>query len=580
MKHFLSNIKLSARKDDVRLLCELSEEYIDFKLPRLAAKPKGFDISTTRLQEQLDDLVIDNSRQVQEGGNYLDQLNRYEIKTQLRLDLTDLVLNTTSESIANLYRKYLSNGTSLPESNERKTALTATISLLRNLMQSYKTCLAADAGLPVRKLTAQIARVDHCAVRIMELTLWLQRLLALRFQKLSAQEWKDFNALFFIYEATFDASKHIALTPELALFTASGILSEANSSRSVFSLFVSVQIFGSLDITSWPSNSNQTVEQYLHKYEGLIDISIGEPEEAFQKFIISYADLDQAPVFSELNNERCCYINLTRLDAQIEQDIEEIHKKLFIGDEEKKRMQPQTKVAELSDNQGLLSLLRKMLSESKRGCERQTLYGSRSVDLYSGFSECYRLLFEMEFDRGTNGADSGFHDAAARHSSLLVDNPTDELECQWLIVNESETGILMRTNETRYMHAIEVGEVVALRNHEDSTQADLQIGYITRLDRSADGQLDVALVKMSVLAEAVGILEPGHGHSIKDQLSGILIQDLNQIWQIILPRGVSFVQGSPVIIKRKSDNLPVRLGESIETKNGFITFEVRSPVLK
>jgi hypothetical protein len=175
---------------------------------------------------------------------------------------------------------------------------------------------------------------------------------------------------------------------------------------------------------------------------------------------------------------------------------------------------------------------------------------------------------------------SGLHEAAARHSSLLVDDPTDELECQWLIINESDSGLLMRTMETRYMHTMEVGHVVAFRRNEEGEQHDPQLGYITRLDRSSDGQVDVAIVKISVLAEAVTIMEPGQDQNTHDLLPGILIQDLDQVWQLILPRYVSYVTGTPAIIKRQSDNIPVRLGNAAETKNGFIMFEVRSPGLK
>ncbi len=580
MKQYLSNFRLPFRRDDSGQPEDLRREDMDFRIPHLVPRPKGLDINPARIQEQLNNLAVESCRQVQEGDKYLQQLNRVELKPNVRLKLSDTVLHRCARALTDLYRKYVSKGASFPENSERMTELTSAISLLRNLILSYKIILASDYGLSLWKFNQKLDRVDYSSVRIIELIIWLQRYLGIRFQKLSPQEWKDLNSIFFIYTEILDPSTDADMTGDLGLLKAAGIISDDNLTRSVASMYVSIQLFGLLDISSWPSKSIQTIEQYLHKHEDLINMSLGEPQQPYRDFVVTYADMDRPPGFNEIEATTGCYINLSKLKEQVSWDLDELQKKKFIGNEEKKRLQPHGKVADLASNQGLLNLLERSLSPSQRTDERKTLFGAMSVDVYTGLSECYRLLYEQTHGAPEQENESGFHNAAAKHSSLLVDEATSELDCEWVIINESEGGLLMRTVETRYMHAMEVGHMIAFRVNEDGVQREPQLGYITRLDRPSNGQVDVAVVKMSSLAEAVTIMEPGQNQNSQDLLPGILIRDLDQAWQLILPRYVSYVEGTPAFIKRQADNIPVRLGEATETKNGFIMFEARSPGLK
>lgn len=582
MKNYLANFRFPLKKEFIDPHEDHRQESLELALPRLSIKPKGFETHAGRLKERLTNYSREKTQLIQEGIKYLEQINKYELKPPLRLTLSQIILENSASHLTDLYRKYVAKGTSFPESPERKTDLNACINLIHNLLLSYKILLAHDYTLPLKKFNQQHERVRFTCIKILELIMWLQRFQAIRFQKLSAQDWKEFNTIFFIYASIFDINELNDMTDSLVIFKATGVFSDNSPRRSVKSLYLSVQLFGMLDITSWPSQSIVSIEQYLDKQEDLLDFHLGKPKAEFEDFIITYANADSPPLFEARETSfNCCYINLAKLKRQIKRELEEIERKKFIGEEDKKRLQPQGKIDALSDNQGLLTLLIKNLSDVTRVKERKSLYGSRAVQVYSGLAESYRLLYELgRQSKNKEKEDTGFRDAAARHSSLLVDDPSGEIECQWLIMNESDSGLLIRTIETKYMHSMEVGHVVAIRHEEEDKNSFPQLGYITRLDRLRDGELDVAIVKISVLAEAVTILEPGQDQNNQDLLPGILVKGLHDEWQLILPRYVSYVSGTPAIIRRKEDNIPVRLGDVVDTKNGFTMFVVRSPGLK
>ncbi len=581
MKNYLSNFRLPFKKEGSPNTEDLRRVSLNLNLSKLQAKPKGLDINPARIEQHLENYTREKTQQIQEALKYLEQLNKVELKPAVRLNLLGVVSASTAVALSDIYRKYLSKGGSFPEQAERKTDLTSCISFLRQLIQSYKYILSGDYQLPVKKFNQEQHRVQLVSVRLLELTLWLQRFLAIRFQKLSPQDWKDFNAIYFVYCSLFDAKEPEQMIAKLEIYKASGIFNSRSLERSILSIYKSVQLFGLLDITSWPSKSTQAIEQYLHKNEQLIVIDMNDQQNLIENYVVTHPDLDSAPLFKPKESSKsACFFNLALLKKQVEQELDANLKKKFIGEEEKKRIQPQGQAEKLEENQSLLTMLYKNLSLMQRGSERKSLYGSKSVDVYTGLAESYRLLYEIGKPQTRQELNSGLHDAKARSSSLLFDEGLSEIECRWQIINDSDTGLLIRTIETKYMHAMEVGHIVAIRRDEDGSVGLPQLGYITRLDRTNDGELDVAIVKMSRHAEAITILEPGQDQNTQDLLPGILIQNIEHVWQLILPRYVKYVTGTPAIIKRDTDNIPVRLGESVETKNGFIMFEVRSPVLK
>ena len=580
MKKFLSNINLPFNKGESQIIEDLRRNKLNISLPRLGEKNKQLELNSKKLESHLATYNVEKSQQIIEALKYLEQLNKSDVKIQIRYDLTNGVLTTVSQSINNIYRNYVSKGVSFPESMERKTELTSTINLLQSLMISYKVILAKDYALPIKKFNQKLEQVKFISLKIIELTLWLQRMLAVRYQKLSSQNWRDLNVIFSVYANHFDIKEEKTLTEFLSLYQASGIVSAKNNKRSVASMYLSMQILGLLDISSWPSYSLQSLEKYVAKHEDLMVLSFDETCDTADEVVITYSDYHNAPMFEkdETGQASCC-IHIDKIKKQISNDIEVLDKINFIGDGDKKRLKASGKVEDLEDNAGLMQLFLKNLSKGERQAERKALYGAKVVYIYNGLGASYRLLYQLKESRpGSSDNDGYLQNAAARNSSLLLDSDADVLESQWRIVNESTGGYLIRTTETKYMHSMEVGQLIAITSDEKEDVP--QLGYITRLDRLHENEVDVAVVKITNFAEAVTILDPGQENKGHDLLPGILIKNLADVWQLVLPKQVKYVTGTPVIINRGNEHIPVRLGNVVLTKKGFVLFEARSPGLR
>jgi len=580
MKNFLSNLKLPFNKGESQIIEDLRRNNLNMSLPRLGAKTKQFELNSKKIEARLSDYSLEKSQQIAEALKYLGRLNKIDVKSQVRYDLTNTIMETVGQSITYIYRHYVSKGSSFPETTERKNALTSLIGLLQNLILSYKLTLASDYSLPIKKFNHKLDRVAFISLKIIELTLWLQRILSIRFQKLSSQNWQDLNVIFSVYANHFNINEEKMLTEQMAFYQASGIASAKNNRRSVASIYISIQVFGMLDISSWPSYSLLSLEKYLERYEGLISLSFEDLHETMNDEIVTYSDHHDVPLFDKNESGVLpCYIKMDKIKRQIQKDIEILEKINFIGKADKKRLAAAGKVKNLEENDGLMQLFLKNLSKGERKEERKALYGAKIIYLYSGIAAIYRLLYEQkkhtQEDENTEGY---FQDAAARHSSLLFDSQYDVVEYQWRVVNENSGGYLIRTAETKYMHSMEVGQLIAITY--DGKDDLPQLGFITRLDRVHENEVDVAVVKMTNFAESVTAFDPGDSNKAHELLPGILTKNLSDSWRLILPKQVKYVAGTPIMIKRRDVQLPVRLGNIELSRRGFVLFEVRSPGLR
>jgi hypothetical protein len=126
---------------------------------------------------------------------------------------------------------------------------------------------------------------------------------------------------------------------------------------------------------------------------------------------------------------------------------------------------------------------------------------------------------------------------------------------------------------------MDVGHLVAFTMEmDDVLQGQGQLGYITRLHRSREGDVDVAIVKLSKTAETTTAHDPST-EKVSDMVPAILMKNLEDQWKLVLPKQSKFVSGSPLVLKRGYKNFPVRLGDLHMTKTGFIMFDVRAPNL-
>lgn len=580
MKRIVEKIKLPFGRSDQGIADQRSSD-LELTLPKISGKFKPPELSPKKLEAFYAQYVNDRSSIIREVAKYLEQLNRVEVKAANRQEINNYLMPMAGPIISDAYKKYVRQGSSFPEENERKTILTYCINVLRDLITSYKFVLMDSYTQPAKKFNQLLERMQYACIRIFELTEWLQRILALRYQRLTNREWSDCNRIFAVLKEVASTEREFALTEGMELHkTNVGNSSVTLRKMSAGKLYASIQLFGLLDINTLPAQVMGCIDSYIDSLEIPVDIVDDEGQEPGSGLVVTYRDHDAPPRFIRMNDARGVLIDISPLIDKVHADQQELMKRQFIGSEEKKRLRNIGAAMSISESLPLLELLEKNLRYFERKDVRKALYGSKYINLYAGFAASYRYLHDMH---GGGHPEEEHHrhfrSAVAKHSSLLIEGEVEEIESRWQVINESHGGFLIKTGETKYMNSMDVGYLVAFSlESENQPVPHGQLGYITRLHRSREGDVDVAVVKISQEAEQVTVFDPAN-ESASDMVPAILVKDLEGTWKLILPRQSKFISGSPLMLKGPKRNMPIRLGDQCMTKTGFSMFEVRGPGL-
>ena len=147
---------------------------------------------------------------------------------------------------------------------------------------------------------------------------------------------------------------------------------------------------------------------------------------------------------------------------------------------------------------------------------------------------------------------------------------------KWRLVNFSTGGLLLIAEESD-APPIKLGQLVCFAP-EDNKQEPL-LGYIARLQRVQDSCVEIAIVRISSYVESIQIRDLGKAEE-KDLMPVLLIQDLDNAWELVLHESYGYVRGAPLQISRqKGPLLPARLGDVWLRKSEFSVFELSSPGL-
>lgn len=200
-------------------------------------------------------------RLLEEASNTLQKLNRVLLKPKQRKELADLLASYIYSVVLLWYEKYQKTENSLPESNERRNALIASIDAIQQLSISYKL-LFREYYSEEKKKYNKLA-YQHGA-RSLELIRLEQRLRALRYQKLPKISWQHCNQIF------FSLAHHNAVDEDYELIGLIGIRKNSDKLRkggvpksSIRRLYLSIQLFGLLDVTTWPTRMFHIPDGYL-----------------------------------------------------------------------------------------------------------------------------------------------------------------------------------------------------------------------------------------------------------------------------------------------------------------------------
>ena len=538
------------------------------------------DLSRKNIIKQLDTYKKSPVRLLEETSKTLQKINRTLIKPKQRQELAELLSSYIYPIVLLWYEKYQNQENSLPESNERRNALIASIEAIQQLSVSYKL-LFRECYFDNKKKYNKSAYSQ--ATRSLELIRLEQRLRALRYQKLPKVSWLHCNQIF------FSQAYQNAIDDDYALIGLVGVRKESDKLRrgsvpssNLRKLYISIQLFGLLDVTTWPTRMFNIPDAYLDILAGEgLKITPDDGANLKPGFLLTHCNNEKPPVFKRSDNFSAPLIQLdyTNLYNVLVKDHKEIGKQQFLAEfDESKFSRPLADIREV-DRVPVIELMIMGLTSRERRQKRHASFDDSILSVYFSFHEVNRLLKDLVApDQARVKESRQFIDTLAMSSALLAEEQQNHMAASWTVTNFSAGGILISTEETDFSNPIQIDMLVAF-TMPDNKQNPI-LGFVRRLNRPSSKHVEIAIVRLSNYAETAGVQDQNELDSSLAK-AVILIKDVRGEWNLIVKTSMSYSRGQPLkLIRANGSSLPVRLGEVVYVKKDFKIFELRSPGLE
>ena len=550
-------------------------------LPRAYKTPGKKELDAAAIKQRLADLRRFPIRQLETAAHILSSLNQATLKSDKRLELTLTILRQTYPVISQFYDSYQGKENSLPEKKERREALTDCIHVISEVAISYKHLFQESFTTEDRAYRKARTSIYEYGFRILEMMLVEQRLRALRYQRLPRSAWRDGNHIFFsmaLHNDFFETRKLTGLVGIKKREPHHG--ASYAPERNLLQLYLSVQLFGALDVSTWPTNLFHVPDAYMAYLNPGINLSGDDGQSLKEGHLLTWMGNEGPPVFDRPAklDPPTIQIDFTRYNNVLVKDYEAIASMKFIGSfDPAKLSRPLQKVKE-EDRVPVLQMMLAALRKRQRQAQRHVVFSDNNVEVYFGFREVAQLLTDRsKGDLARQLRSRKFSDTLARSSAQFIDGNRQVAGTQWQILNFSAGGILISTLETDFGRAIALGQLVAFI--PDEKTALPSIGFVCRLNRPEDQVVEVGIARLGNYAEVVILERVGQGED-DFRLPVILVQNTADNWQIIVEPRDELLPGAPVRLLRDSGPVPARLGEVYLTKKEFMVFELRSPGLQ
>lgn len=568
---------LAKSKKSSSVLGDLSGLSLPFKAP------DKNELSRDKIIQRLEMYRKLPVRLLEEASVVMQRLNRVKLTAKQRKDYAELLASYIYPVVVLWHDKYQKQENSLPESNERRSALISSVDAIHQLSISYKLLFREYYSADQKDYKKNSKLVYQYGARSLELIRLEQRLRALRYQKLPKVSWQHCNQMFFSF------AHHNVLDDNYELIGLIGIRKSSDSLRkggvptsNVRKLYLSIQLFGLLDVTTWPTRMFNIPDAYLDALSGEgFKLIADDGQNIKPGFLLTHYKNEMPPLFKRGENlpKPLIRFDYTSLYNALVKDHKEIGKQQFLGDfDASKFSRPLAGINEV-DRVPVIELMIMGLTQRERRQKRHASFDASSLSVYFGFKEVNRLLKDIIDPDQVRVRDSRqFIDTLAMSSAVLAEEQKTHMAASWSITNFSTGGLLISTEETDFSNPIQIDLLVAFTMPENKDHPIL--GFVRRLNRPDSKHIEVAIVRLSNYAETAGVQDQNELDSSTAK-AVILIKNVRGEWNLIIKTSMQYSAGEPLkLIRANGAPLPVRLGEVIYTKKDFKVFELRSPGLE
>ena len=526
---------------------------------------------------------------LQTVGAHLAELNRYPVSVLTRwlhARVADHYLRPALGAVYTAYNQHndtrrvgsTRGGDECPEPDEQKEHTQLAIEAAQQLSTCYALVLDVLCRLPDRAYALCHDKALRAGHRILELIHAEQHLCALRRMKLSERSWRNGNQLYFVLSECENVQCEMVLA---------GYLSEPNRAAwkpkaldrepthaSVQHIYIALQVTGMMDPGTWPPQQFFWMLVYLRRTLPRLKLRPYAPHAVNDtSVIITHLD-HRAPTFKLRTSpkEPALLLDVGPLLRRVERDLE----RLNAGQQDTlfKRLVGVAGVSLLEQAQLLEHMLRKLQYHAGRD-ERSYVNQYVELSLHWGFSEVFAIVKEVSksedqwcFD------DLPLTQPLAKSVTVVEHDATTPQEKPFFLVNESSSGMQFKFQETRNNKPLFIGQMIAcMRAGDDPHSSVPQVAYVSRMQRSRSGEVEVAVQKLAYEAECVGVQDP-HMHASNKALPGLLLHCLDGKWRVLLHSKHGSYALSKLSLRAGGQTRSLRLGRMYLYQPEFVVFDM------
>lgn len=519
------------------------------------------------LQQRLGPLLL-----LHAASRFLEKINPLPLGQEQRNRISNILLSEITDAVSSLFAHFFQQGGGIPETREQRDTISYAVRAVERLAINYKLLFRRDWADSTSSRTVR-ERTLLAALRIFECTRLEQLLLAFHYQKLPQHAWRDVNQLFFALRNDWDVKAKYPLKIQWRVEDSVSSVEMFPRTASLKQLYLAIQLTGLLDVISWPVNLSYRVgrylsavnEQFIKEDERIGDIPVGH--------CIIYNDQGGPPRFSREQDHggASLLIDLNPL----------LHRATL----DRLTLMPAAKTSVIStalkeipegDRLIFLDLILHNAQPRQRHEPRQRILDASHARLYGGFDVVYRLfcdVYRQDRDGGVVNEGRRFWDSLFEHINIISEGGHDVHEPRWIIADEGSGGIQLHVQEGDYGLPLYVGRLVAY-NRSDGELTASRLGYVVRLQRLGDDEVEVAIAR--IRGEIRPVVVEDQDTMEQRPLPALLIRTKDGKLQILCDNKHRFITGDRLAVKQGGYRQNAALGDANIAQTDFSVFALHT----
>ncbi len=520
---------------------------------------------------------------IHDAAVILSDINKVDAPVMDRIEVAHAIYITVYPVLVSICAPFNDELNKPTQNVEQLAALSNCIIIAEQISITYKYAYLKFYSNDISQFREMRNNIVELGFRILEMVRLEQRLRALRYEKLPGSTWLEVNQIFFSLLNYNDIDEKKVLSSEIGVTNIKvDDVIELTNKNSIRDVYLSIQLFGVLDVITWPAHLFYFPDSYLAHIDSALRIFDDNGQTLEPGWLITFLFNDGPPVHKRTDSMSApgIRIDFSILHNSLVAEHEVLAKMIFLSSIDESKLSPPLAKLKDQDKIPVLEMILMAIKRRERHHKRHNVYGSQKLFVNFGFNESYKIL--SGYAKPENNKDSAMLaniELIQQESIKLSDESPVKLSnsSNWQIINFSSGGLLISHDAVVKTNSLQVGQILSFKPNDNSNLPLL--GFVGRMQRLQDQKIEISIIRMASYAESALVLDQKSTASDTGN-PVILSQDMNERWQIVLLHEYGYIAGTPLkLIRSNGSVILLRLGEIWMSKRDFTVFEIRSASL-